>query len=109
MIARAWQGTVRSEQAAEYGEYLRKTGVEDLEATEGNRGVFVLRRVEGDHTHFVLISLWRSRNDIRAFAGEDIERARYYPEDADYLLELAPHVTHYEVLVQPEPVPAGTI
>lgn len=34
---------------------------------------------------------------IRAFAGEDAEKARYYPEDTDFLLELEPTVTHYEV------------
>jgi hypothetical protein len=48
--------------------------------------------------HFLLISLWESWNAIRSFAGEDIERARYYPQDAEYLLELEPKVTHYEVV-----------
>jgi hypothetical protein len=34
------------------------------------------------------------------FAGDDIEVARYYPEDEDFLLELEPHVVHHEVLEQ---------
>jgi len=34
---------------------------------------------------------------IRAFAGDTLEKARYYPEDAAFLLELEPTVTHYEV------------
>jgi len=38
---------------------------------------------------------------IRAFAGDDIERARYYPEDRTFLLEMEPRVTHYEVLGAP--------
>jgi hypothetical protein len=29
---------------------------------------------------------------------DDYERARYYPEDDDYLLEREELVTHYEVL-----------
>ena len=33
-------------------------------------------------------------------AQADVERAHYYPEDRDYLLELEPTVTHYEVLEQ---------
>ena len=107
MIARAWHGAVLANKAAEYGRYVHETGVEDLRATEGNRGVYVLRRVENGLAHFLLISLWRSREDIRAFAGKDIKRARYYPEDEDYLLELEPYVTHYEVLVQPEPATAA--
>jgi hypothetical protein len=35
---------------------------------------------------------------IRTFAGDGVEQAHYYPEDRDYLLELEPTVTHYEVL-----------
>lgn len=103
MVARAWHGTVWAGQAEEYATYLEATGVPDLEATEGNQGVYVLRREDGERAHFLLISLWRSRDDIRAFAGEPIERARYYPRDASYLLELETHVAHYEVLVQPGP------
>ena len=102
MIARTWHGAVRAEQAAEYSSYLQKTGVPDLTGTRGNRGVYVLCRIEGDRADFLMISLWRALGDIEAFAGEDTERARYYPEDANFLLELEPHVTHYEVLVQPE-------
>ena len=81
---------------------LLRTGIPGLKATAGNLGVYVLRRIEGSQAHFLMISLWQSRKDIRAFAGDDIERARYYPEDAAFLLELEPHVTHYEVLIGPE-------
>jgi heme-degrading monooxygenase HmoA len=98
MIARTWHGTVRTEDADRYYRYLQETGVSDLRATPGNRGVYVLRRVQGADAHFLMISLWRSRADIRSFAGDDIERARYYSEDEDFLQELEPHVTHYEVL-----------
>ncbi len=35
---------------------------------------------------------------IRAFAGDDIDQARYYAEDRKYLLALEPTVSHYEVL-----------
>ena len=101
MIARVWHGMVLEEQADAYHAYLLRTGVPDLQATPGNRGVYVLRQVEGPHAHFVLMSLWDSLEAIRAFAGDDVERARYYPEDASYLLELEPAVTHYEVLVAP--------
>jgi heme-degrading monooxygenase HmoA len=56
-----------------------------------------------DEATFLLISLWESWEAIRAFAGEDVERARYYPQDTQFLLELEPNVTHYEVLVAPGP------
>jgi heme-degrading monooxygenase HmoA len=74
-------------------------------ATPGNRGVLVFRRGEGDVTHFVLTTLWDSLDAIRRFAGDDHERARYYAEDDEYLLEREPAVTHYEVLLATVPAP----
>jgi heme-degrading monooxygenase HmoA len=58
----------------------------------------VLRRVYDDEVEFLLITLWDSWNAIKAFAGEDYEKAVYYPEDEKFLLQLDPHVLHYEVL-----------
>lgn len=101
MIARTWHGVTPAAKADEYLDFLHRTGIPDYQATEGNRGVYVLRRIEGDQAHFLLISLWESFDAIRKFAGDDVERAKYYPEDPTFLLELEPTVTHYEVLVQP--------
>ncbi|HEV8194992.1 MAG TPA: antibiotic biosynthesis monooxygenase [Gemmatimonadales bacterium] len=101
MIARTWHGAVRAPDADVYHRYLLESGVPSLRATPGNRGVYVLRRIDGSEAHFLLISLWESLEAIRAFAGDDLERARYYPEDRRYLLELEPRVTHYEVLEAP--------
>lgn len=101
MIARIWHGRTAAHRAEEYLEYLNKTGIPDYQATEGNQGVYVLRRMEGDEAHFLLLTLWQSRDAIAKFAGSDVEKARYYPEDRDYLLEFEPTVTHYEILVQP--------
>ena len=102
MIARIWHGVTPADKADDYVDYLNRTGVPDYRATEGNRGVYVLRRIEGDCAHFVTLSLWASLDAIRGFAGDDVERARYYPEDADFLLEFEPTVTHYEVVARAE-------
>lgn len=44
--------------------------------------------------------IWRgtTRADaaIERFAGPDVERAVYYPEDDDYLLEREPKVEHWQ-------------
>jgi hypothetical protein len=34
---------------------------------------------------------------VKAFAGEDYERAVFYPEDDRYLIERDLHTSHYEV------------
>ncbi|MFN2175491.1 MAG: antibiotic biosynthesis monooxygenase family protein, partial [Anaerolineales bacterium] len=98
MIARIWHGVVPSDKSDEYVEYLNQTGVPDLRATPGNKEVKVHRRKEEDLVHFLLISYWDSLDSIAAFAGSDIDKARYYPRDREYLLELEPGVLHYEVL-----------
>jgi heme-degrading monooxygenase HmoA len=101
MIARTWHGIVPTHKADAYYAHLLRTGIPDYQAIPGNRGVQVLRRQEGDRTHYLLISWWESYDAIRAFAGDAIELARYYPDDSAYLLELEPTVTHYEVLGLP--------
>lgn len=102
MIARIWHGAVAADRSDEYLEYLERTGLPDSQKTEGNQGVYVLRRVEGNQAHFLFVSLWESLDSIRKFAGSDIDRARYYPEDKEFLVELEPNVTHYEVVVRPK-------
>jgi heme-degrading monooxygenase HmoA len=101
MIARTWHGVTQVSKADEYLDYLKRTGVAEYKKTEGNRGVYVLQRVDGDQAHFLLLTLWESEDAIKRFAGSEIEKAKYYPEDEKFLLELEPNVTHYEVLVQP--------
>ncbi|UCC72795.1 MAG: hypothetical protein JSV86_20975 [Gemmatimonadota bacterium] len=98
MIARTWHGVTAAARADEYVSYLEATGLKDIRATEGNRGVYVLRRVGEEVADFLLISLWDSYEAVRDFAGDDYERAVYYPEDEEFLLALEPHVTHYEVV-----------
>jgi heme-degrading monooxygenase HmoA len=101
MIARQWHGRVRAADADAYYRYLLDTGLGDYRRAAGNRGVYVLRRREDDVVHYDLITLWDSWDSIRAFAGDDVTVARYYPEDQRFLLELEPTVTHYEVLEGP--------
>lgn len=97
MIARIWRGITSAASADDYLDYLKLTGLKEYRETAGNRGVLVLRRVHGEHCEFVLLSLWESMDAVRAFAGENADVAKYYPKDAAYLLELEPHVRHYEI------------
>lgn len=97
MIARTWHGRIRMADTERYHEYIVRTGVTDCRRTEGNTGVYLLQRTDGDETEFLMVTLWKSWEDIKRFAGDDVERAVYYPEDADYLLEMDPEVVHYEV------------
>ena len=100
MIARIWRGETRAADAETYTAYLTRTGRADCLATPGNRGVQILRREHPDRAEFLFISFWDGWDAIRAFAGDDVEVARYYPEDREYLLRLEPTVEHFEVLTE---------
>jgi len=75
MIARIWKGVVRRTDADAYADYIRATGFAEYAETAGNRGAWMLRRDEGEHTEFITLSLWESVAAIKAFAGDDIEVA----------------------------------
>jgi heme-degrading monooxygenase HmoA len=100
MIARIWEGVVQTGDADVYADYIRETGFAEYAQTSGNRGAWLLRRDHGDRTEFITLSLWDSVEAIRAFAGDDIEAAVLYPEDARYLVGGESTVTHFEVVDQ---------
>jgi heme-degrading monooxygenase HmoA len=98
VIARIWRGWVRTEDRADYVEYIERTGMAEYRRTPGNEGAGMLTRDVGDgRTEVITLSLWASRDSIRGFAGDDIEQAVFYPEDDRYLVDRETTVTHYEV------------
>lgn len=101
MIVRVWRGATSVAKADAYVDVVERTGVKALRETPGNRGVWVLRRPVGEKAEFRVVSLWDSPEAIRAFAGADIERAVFYPEDDDYLIERDLTVHHFELASGP--------
>ncbi len=96
MIARIWHGETATSDADRYFDFLKQRSIPDYRSVSGNRGVYLMRRIAADRTHFLTVSLWDSLQSIRAFAGDDVERAKYYPEDRDFLLAFEPTVQHWE-------------
>jgi heme-degrading monooxygenase HmoA len=101
VIARLWRGWTRAEDADEYGRYLERTGMTVARSTPGNRGAYVLCRPEGERAEFLTVLLWESQDFVRAFAGEQLTRARFFPEDDRFLVERELEVRHYEVVTGP--------
>ena len=93
-----WHGRVPAAKAAAYRDFLNARAIPDYRSVPGNLSVRILERAEGDITHFITLTVWESLAVIRGFAGDDIERAKYYPEDKTFLLEFEPTVVHYEVV-----------
>jgi heme-degrading monooxygenase HmoA len=103
MIARIWRGWTSSADADEYLAYVERTGLAAYRATPGNLGAWVLRRPDGDRTEFVTLSFWDSLDAVKAFAGEDVSKAVFYPEDDRFLVAREISVTHFEALGAPAP------
>jgi heme-degrading monooxygenase HmoA len=98
MIARTWRGATKAEDAEAYLQYLHETGFRSFRDTPGNLGALGLRQLADGKAVFLVVSFWESEDAIRAFAGEDMERAVFYPEDDRFLVERDDHVTHFEVV-----------
>lgn len=96
-IMRIWRGETPTSRAAEYLERMTPVALADYTRVAGNRGAWVLSRAQGDVTEVITLSLWESMESIRAFAGDDLDRAKYYDFDPDYLVSLPPTVEHWEV------------
>jgi heme-degrading monooxygenase HmoA len=58
----------------------------------------MLRRDVDDLVEVVTLSFWTSMDAVTGFAGEQPERAVFYPGDDELLVEKDPHVDHYEVV-----------
>jgi len=96
VIVRTWRGWTARDDTEAYLDYVERTGIAAYRATPGNLGAWTLIRSEGDRTEFVTLSFWESLDAVRAFAGEDVDRAVFYPEDDRYLVERETRVLHYE-------------
>jgi heme-degrading monooxygenase HmoA len=107
MIARSWRGATTADDAEAYVRYLEKTGFRAFRETPGNLGALGLRRIVDGKAEFVVLSFWKSEDVIRNFAGDDISRAVFYPEDDRYLVERDSHVDHFQVVHWDEPARVG--
>lgn len=96
MITRIWHGRTRTTDAAMYLHFLLNAGTREYLDTPGNLSVRVWQKLDTDCCHFWTVTEWTDVASIKAFAGEDYERAKYYPEDDGVLLEFEEKVEHYE-------------
>jgi antibiotic biosynthesis monooxygenase (ABM) superfamily enzyme len=98
MIARIWHGWAGCvENADAYEDFLRTTFLPAARRLAGYRGAEVLRRAVGDEIEFVTITRFASLDAVRAFAGEDYERANVAPRARELLARFDEHCSHFEI------------
>jgi heme-degrading monooxygenase HmoA len=100
VICRMWHGRTPRSKADAYTRFLEQRAIPDYQSVPGNLSVAVMRRDADAVTHFLTVTHWDSESSIRAFAGDEPLRAKYYSEDKDYLLEFEELVQHYTVMAR---------
>ena len=96
-VLRIWRGSTAPEKADDYEDYLLRTGMPGYRGTPGNRAAYFTRRSLGSTVEFCMVTVWDDLDAVRAFAGDDPERAVFYPEDDAYLVDRELVVSHYDV------------
>lgn len=104
MIARVWRGATLAEDGDAYAAYLEETGMRNAREIPGSRGTLVLRRVRGGYAEFETIMLFEKLEDVRGFAGDELDAAVFFELDDKYLVERDLEVRHYEADIRLEPV-----
>ena len=100
MIARVWHGRTRVEDYEAYTKFMKDKAIPDYRQSIGFIKLIFLRNLGENAGHFTLITFWENLEVIKNFAGEDFEKAKYYPEDENFLLEFEEKVIHHEVFAE---------
>lgn len=98
MIARVWRGWAPAATAGEYQRHCESEAAGHLRQVAGFRGARLLRRDEGEEVKFTSITFFDGMDDVRAFAGEDPERAVVEDAARRVLSRWDERVTHHEVV-----------
>jgi antibiotic biosynthesis monooxygenase (ABM) superfamily enzyme len=97
VIARVWRGATLAENGDAYAAYLEETGMRNARELPGSRGTLVLRRERAGYAEFETILLFERMEDVRGFAGDELDAAVFFDLDDKYLVERDLEVRHYEV------------
>src|SRR5437016_5208257 len=97
MIERHWKGIAWPLEAANYIHHLRTDTFPALTKITGFIRLSILHRPVDKGTEFLVITVWKSLDAIRQFAGTDAEQAVVPSMVQGMMVEWEKRVTHYEV------------
>jgi heme-degrading monooxygenase HmoA len=98
MITRIWRATASHAKASAYHRHFAEKVVAHLEVIAGYEGASLLRREIDGGVEFLAVTLWKSVDSIRAFAGPDPAVAVVDPEAQALLTTFDRSVHNYEVV-----------
>jgi heme-degrading monooxygenase HmoA len=103
MIARTWRGWASTATADDYQRHYETDVAEHLQRISGFCGARLLRRDAGDEVLFTSITYFASMDAVRAFAGDDPERAVVEDAASRALTRWDERVSHHNVVVDLPP------
>jgi len=99
MIARIWRGWAPQATAADYQRHYESEVSDHLRGVGGFRGARLLRRDDGQEVLFTSVTYFVSMDAVRAFAGDDYERAVVEDAARRALSRWDHRVTHHDVVI----------
>jgi heme-degrading monooxygenase HmoA len=101
VIARIWHGWAVGENADAYEALVHGEVLPSIHRIDGFVG-FDLFRANGEdgEAEFVTVTYFESLDAVRAFAGDDYEKAVVPPEARELLTRFDERSRHYEVLAK---------
>jgi heme-degrading monooxygenase HmoA len=100
MIVRVWKATASREGAAGYVRHFETVVRPELSGVPGFGGALLMQREQGESVEIVVETRWSSLQAIRAFAGDDVERAVVEEGARAVLSEFGDRAAHYEIMVE---------
>lgn len=110
MISRIWHGWTKREDADKYEQLLRADVLPAIHRIRGYTGAYLMRReAPNNEVEFVTITQFTDIQAVKAFAGQDYERAVIAPGAGKLLTHYDKRSAHYETLLTPSDVRALAI
>jgi heme-degrading monooxygenase HmoA len=98
MIVRSWRGRATASNQQAYVEHFQQNVLPELREIDGFLGASLLKTNREQDVEFLVLTKWASMDAIRAFAGDEVEKAVVEPQAVAALLSFDRTVQHYEVV-----------
>ena len=98
MIERVWTARTTRDGAIKYADHFRRAVLPELSAIAGYQGARLLERELNGGIEIVVVTRWQTLDAIRAFAGDELDRAVVHDEAAALFSDYDRKVRHYGVV-----------
>ncbi len=94
MILRVFRAKIRKGKEEEFKKNVREQLLPRLRSQDGMANCFPGAPLSASDSEFVMVTLWRDRDALKAFLGENWEKPMVTPDEALLVEEMS--VQHYE-------------